>query len=472
MAQKPYKITIGLEVHAHLLTKSKAFCSCANKFGEEPNSLTCPVCLGMPGSLPVLNEDAFQKAIKVALALGCKISPIVKFDRKNYFYPDLPKNYQISQYDMPVGGHGKLDDVKVLRVHMEEDAGKLVHADDRKGDYSLVDFNRTGVPLLEIVTEPDIHSADQAYQYLTNLKAILQYLEVSDCNMQEGSLRCDANISLAPEDAKELGTKTEVKNMNSFRGVKLALEYEAERIHKLLESGERVVQETRLWDETKNKTFSMRSKEEAHDYRYFPEPDLVPFTVDEKLIKQIANSIPELPQERTSRFEKEYKLSDYDSKILTSDKLLADYFENCAKLIDNFKLLANWLIGPVMAIANEKNITITGLGLKEKILVSLLKMIDTNKINQQTAKAILPEVIKTGLDPEKIVAQKGLGQISDQGELEKITEDVIKNNPKPVKDYKNGKTSALQFLLGQVMRLTKGKADAKLVREIVEKKLK
>lgn len=473
-----YETVIGLEVHLQLATKTKAFCGCSTKFGQRPNSQTCPVCLGFPGSLPVLNEEAFHFSVKVALALNCKIQDLIKFDRKNYYYPDLPKNFQISQYDMPLSYDGLVDlttknggikKVRIKRVHLEEDAGKLLHPEGE--DYSLVDFNRSGMPLLEIVTEPDIDSPQEAYDYLVKLKSILQYLKVSDCDMEKGSLRCDANISIRPALEKKLGTKVEVKNMNTFKGVRQALEYEAKRQALSLEDKEKIIQETRLWDADKQLTISMRSKEEAEDYRYFPEPDLVPFVVDKAMIQKIREELPELPEARTNRFVDEFGLSDYDANILTGDIDTADYFEECAKLYKNAKAIANWLIGDIMAKLNEKAIGAKELKLSPTSLTGLLKMIDSGAISGKIAKEVLSEAIETGASPQEIVEKRGLSQISDTGMLEEVARAVLAREEKTVNDYKGGKSNAFTFLVGQVMKETKGKANPKLVNGILKKLL-
>jgi aspartyl-tRNA(Asn)/glutamyl-tRNA(Gln) amidotransferase subunit B len=472
-----YETVIGLEVHLQLATQTKAFCGCSTKFGSKPNSQTCPVCLGFPGSLPVLNEKAFFYAIRVALALGCKIQNLIKFDRKNYYYPDLPKNYQISQYDMPLSYDGAVEitssglrkKIRIKRVHLEEDAGKLVHP--AKENYSLVDFNRSGMPLLEIVTEPDISSAQEAYDYLTALKAILQYLKVSDCDMEKGSLRCDANISLRNKGDKNLGVKVEIKNMNSFRWVREGLQYEVERQASALDSKERIVQETRLWDAEKLVTISMRSKEEAQDYRYFPEPDLVPFTVDKKVIEDIEKNLPELPEARSKRFVESYGMTEYDAKILTSDVSIADYFEECGRLHQNKKTIANWITGDMMAAMNARNINISQLGVGPAALVELLKMIDSQAISGKMAKEVIVEMVETKKTPQEIVKSKGLSQISDKAAIEKIINDVLAANEKSVSDYKGGKKTALTFLVGQVMKQTKGAANPALVNELLKKQL-
>ena len=469
-----YETVIGLEVHLQLATETKAFCGCSTKFGQRPNSQTCPVCLGFPGALPVLNEKAFLYAIKVALALGCSIQGLIKFDRKNYYYPDLPKNFQISQYDMPLSYNGFLDittegvrkKITIKRVHLEEDAGKLVHP--AKANYSLVDFNRSSIPLLEIVTEPDMNSPQEAYDYLTSLKAILQYLKVSDCDMEKGSLRCDANISLRKKGDKTLGTKVELKNMNSFRWVREGLQYEAERQSSLLDSKEKIAQETRLWDSEKLITVSMRSKEEAQDYRYFPEPDLVPFVVDKKTIEDIRGSLPELPQARSKRFVESYGMTEYDARVLTGEMAIADYFEECAKLYTNKKAIVNWITGDIMAAMNSMNVTISELAVKPAALAELLTMIDDQAISGKIAKDVIIEMIETKKMPRDIVKSKGLSQISDRGAIEKAAKDVLAKNEKSVNDYKGGKKTALTFLIGQVMRQTRGKANPALVNEVLK----
>ncbi len=472
-----YETVIGLEVHLQLSTETKAFCGCSTKFASPPNSQTCPVCLGFPGTLPVLNEKAFHYALRVALALNCKIQEYIKFDRKNYYYPDLPKNFQISQYDMPLSYNGFIDiqsnasakTIRIKRVHLEEDAGKLIH--ETAGAFSLVDFNRAGEPLLEIVTEPDISSPEEAYDYLTRLKSILKYLEVSDCDMEKGSLRCDANISVRKAGEKALGAKVELKNMNSFKNVKTALEYEAKRQVAALEEKEKIRQETRLWDPDRSITTSMRYKEEAEDYRYFPEPDLVPFVVNKALIDEMRRSLPELPEARLKRFMDEYKLSEYDADVLTAEKDVADYFEECVKQYENPKTVANWITGDIMAQVNLKNTTIRGIGLPARSLAVLLKMIETGAISGKMAKEILLEAIKTKTGPEEIVRKKDLVQISDEGELKRIVEAVVEREAKSVADYGKGKKNALTFLVGQIMKETKGKANPKMVNEILTKLL-
>jgi aspartyl-tRNA(Asn)/glutamyl-tRNA(Gln) amidotransferase subunit B len=434
------------------------------------------VCLGFPGSLPVLNRRALELGAKVALALNCRIAEKIRFDRKNYFYPDLPKDYQISQFDQPLAQHGGLNiicgetekNIKIRRVHLEEDTGKLFH----QADCSLIDFNRSGTPLLEIVSEPDMNSPEEAYLYLTALKSILEYLDVSDCNMEEGSLRCDANISLRKKGDKELGVKTEIKNMNSFKGVRSALEYEGRRQADLLENGGKITQETRLYNVEKGITEPMRSKEEAHDYRYFPEPDLAPFDFEKSFLNSIEKDMPELPGPKKDRFVKDYQLSNYDAAIMASDKNVADYFEKCAGLYDSPKTAANWLMGDISAYMKDNNVSIKDLNLKPAQLSGMLKMIDSGIINGKTAKALLIEIIQTGKDPEKLVKEKDLEQISDINLLEDAINQVIAENQKSAEDFKNGKENAVMFLVGRVMQKTKGRANPNKVNELLRGKLK
>ncbi|MFA5388940.1 MAG: Asp-tRNA(Asn)/Glu-tRNA(Gln) amidotransferase subunit GatB [Candidatus Omnitrophota bacterium] len=470
-----YETVIGLEVHLQLNTKSKVFCGCSTGFGSAPNTQVCPVCLGFPGSLPVLNRRALELGAKVAIALNCAIARKIRFDRKNYFYPDLPKDYQISQFDQPLAQHGFLSvvsgeferKIKIRRVHLEEDTGKLFH----QKDSSLVDFNRSGVPLLEIVSEPDMYSPEEAYLYLTALKSILEYIDVSDCNMEEGSLRCDANISLRKKGETSLGVKTEIKNMNSFKGVKSALEYEARRQEELLEEGGRVIQETRLYNAEKGVTEPMRSKEEAHDYRYFPEPDLAPFDFEEEFLKGIERNMPELPEPKKNRFIKDYGLSNYDAAIMASDKDIAAYFEECAALYSP-KTVVNWLMGDISAYMKEKNVSMKALKLKPEQLSDMLKMIDGGVITGKTAKALLIEVIETGKNPKEMVKEKGLEQISDVSLLEDTIDQVIAENLKSAEDFKNGKENAIMFLVGKVMQKTKGRANPGKINGILRERLK
>ncbi|MCM8761127.1 MAG: Asp-tRNA(Asn)/Glu-tRNA(Gln) amidotransferase subunit GatB [Candidatus Omnitrophica bacterium] len=474
-----YETVIGLEVHLQLKANTKAFCGCSTLFGQKPNSQTCPVCLGFPGSLPVLNEEAFYSAVKVALALNCKIQDLIKFDRKNYYYPDLPKNFQISQYDMPLSYDGAIyitsgpekgrKKIRIKRVHLEEDAGKLLHPEG--ANYSLVDYNRAGIPLLEIVTEPDINSPQEAYDYLTRLKAILEYLKVSDCDMEKGSLRCDANISIRVAGTDKLGTKVELKNMNTFKGVRLALEYEAKRQIALVEEGEKITQETRLWDAEKSLTTPMRTKEEAMDYRYFPEPDLVPFQVDKAVIEKIRRELPELPEAKAKRFSSEYGLSEYDANVITGQLEMADYFEECAKIYQNRKTIANWLMGDITAYLNAENLTIKQIGLSPSDLVGLFNMIDEGTISGKMAKEVLIEAMKKGIKPAEIVERRGLSQISDTAALERVVDAVLARNEKSVDDYRKGKKNALTYLIGQVMKDTNGTANPALVNVILKRRL-
>jgi len=473
-----YEPVIGLEVHVQLKTATKAFCGCANVFGSKENSNICPVCLGLPGSLPVLNEKALKAALKVAVALGCQVRSFTKFDRKNYYYPDLPKNFQISQYDMPFSEHGSLDisledgtkHIRIKRVHLEEDAGKLIHPEEGTG--SLVDYNRAGTPLLEIVSEPDLHSPDEAYAYLTDLKLILQYLDISDCDMEKGSLRCDANVSLRPAGTTGLGVKSELKNMNSFRAVRLALDYEIKRQEAELRDGRPVVQETRLWNEKKQMTLSMRSKEEAHDYRYFPEPDLPPFVISAADIEEAKAGLPELPKEKRSRFVASFGFSDKDAATLTAAKSLADFFEECLKLYDNPKKIAHWLIGPVSFQMNTRGQDIAELRLTPLSLTELIDLVETGKISQLAGKEVLQDMLETGKPAAKIVEEKNLAQVSDAGSLSIVIDEVIAANKKSVDDFKAGKDNAVMFLVGQVMRLSKGKANPKTAKDMLIERLK
>jgi len=473
-----YEAVIGLEVHVHLKTMTKAFCGCSTEFGQPPNSQVCPVCLGLPGSLPVLNHKAFEYAIKVGLALNCQVREYTKFDRKHYFYPDLPKNYQISQYDLPIAAGGFIDinikqqavRIGIVRVHLEEDAGKLMH----KEDCSLVDFNRTGIPLLEIVSQPDMHSPEEAYEYLTSLKSIIEYLGVSDCDMEKGSLRCDANISLRLKGEKALGVKTELKNMNSFKAVKDALGFEIERQAGLLDEKVKLSQETRLWDAKELKTVSMRTKEGAQDYRYFPEPDLPPFAITKDEIQKIRQGIPELPKEKMLRFMKEYSISEYNARILVADKYDADYAEERLKAWpdEDKKPMANWLIGPVAAIASSSTIKISQVNISPDNLSELIELVEKKQvISNLTGKAVLEEMAATGASALSIIQAKNLAQISDEGVLAKEIDTVIKENAKIVNDFKAGKNNALMFLVGQVMKKTQGKANPKMVQDILRRRL-
>ncbi|MFH1594400.1 MAG: Asp-tRNA(Asn)/Glu-tRNA(Gln) amidotransferase subunit GatB [Candidatus Omnitrophota bacterium] len=472
-----YETVIGLEVHVQLSTNSKIFCSCTAKYGLPPNSATCPVCLGLPGVLPVLNDKVFRFAIMTALALDCKIRDVIKFDRKNYYYPDLPKNYQISQFDKPlafdgsiaVEQNGEAKTIRIKRVHLEEDAGKLMH-DAGKG-VSYMDFNRTGVPLMEIVSEPDIRSPEEASIYLQDLKAILLYLKVSDCNMEEGSLRCDANISMRQAGEEGLGTKAELKNMNSFKAVRDALSYEAKRQIDILEKGGRVAQETRLWDEQGAVTASMRSKEESHDYRYFPEPDLAAFTVSKSEIEAIRSSLPELPKAKRKRFMDCYALSPYDADLLSRDMEIARFFEEAVKLCNKPKETANWILGAVTNMLKEKRITIKEARFKPAHLGELVELIATEEISGKMGKKILRDAFDTGSSPVELVRRGDLRQIKDNGELASVIESVLAENRRSACDYANGKKNAIMFLVGQVMKKTGGKANPGKVNELLKRRL-
>ena len=472
-----FETVIGLEVHLQLSTKTKIFCGCANEFGQPPNMQTCPVCLGLPGTLPVFNREVLRYALKIAVALNCQINPYIKFDRKNYYYPDLPKGYQISQFDLPIAEHGYIivatdggeKRITIKRAHIEEDAGKLIH--DTSGSCSLVDYNRTGTPLMEIVTEPDLRSPQEAYDYLKTLKHTLEYLNVSDCDMEKGSLRCDANISIRKKGDQKLGTKTELKNMNSFRAVKTALEFEVSRHRQVIESGERIIQETRLWNDAKATTVSMRSKEEAHDYRYFPEPDLVPFTIDDATIQETKASLPELPQKKFKRFIDDYQLSEYDVNVLIQSRELADFFETCAKLNKESKKISNWLTGPLLQEINTRKASIKDLGVRPEDIIFLIQKLDDGSLNNLTAK----DALKISIDNKKpvatIVAEKGLIQVSDEGALDKIAQEVIEENNSVVTQILEGKDSAMGFLVGQAMRKTQGKANPKKLGEIIRRRI-
>ena len=476
-----YEAVIGLEVHTELQTKTKIFCSCRTSFGADPNTNVCPVCLGLPGVLPVLNKKVLEYAVRAGLALNCEISRFSKFDRKNYYYPDLPKNFQTSQFDLPICEHGYLDvevegekrRIRIIRAHMEEDAGKLVHhgTSITDSDYSLVDYNRTGTPLLEIVSEPDMRSAKEAVAYMEKMRAILQYVGISDCRMEEGSLRCDANVSVRPVGQKELGTKTEIKNINSFKGVERAIEYEAMRQAELLEDGGKVVQETRTWDEKEGVTKSMRTKEEANDYRYFPEPDLVPFTVSDEYIENIRKSLPELPDARKERYMKEFGLSSEDAVFMTNDKATADYFEAAVDAGADPKACVNWLMGEFASQLSTDGIEIAKAPVSAENLAALLKLISKGTISGKIAKKVFATMWKEGGNPEEIVKAQGLVQISDTAELSKLVDEVVGKTPKAVEDFKAGKKKAVGALVGQIMKATKGKANPRVINELLNKKL-
>lgn len=472
-----YETVIGLEVHLQLSTATKLFCGCPTKFGAPPNSQTCPVCLGLPGVLPVLNEQVLAWGIRTALAFDCEVATRMKFDRKQYFYPDLPKGYQISQYDQPLCRNGHLDiivdgtpkRIRIHRIHLEEDAGKLLHEASPTETY--VDFNRTGVPLLEIVSEADLRSPDEAYQYLTELKAIVEYLGVSTCNMEEGSLRVDTNVSLRTPGASAFGSKVEVKNLNSFRAVKLALEYEMRRQAVLLDRSERIAQETRLWDEKGQKTGSMRSKEEAADYRYFPEPDLVPFVIDAALVEQVRTTLPELPAQRRKRYQASYQLSAYDAQVLTQSRALGDLFEGALRAGAEPKPMANWMIGDLRAYLNAKGLEPESLKLRPEWLAHLLKLIGEGTISGKMAKDVLVQMLERHIDPIQLVKEQGLQQIVDVGALEQLANAVIQANPQSVEAYRKGKVNALTHLMGQAMKQSKGKANPQQISKFLKRKL-
>ncbi|MGE5808096.1 MAG: Asp-tRNA(Asn)/Glu-tRNA(Gln) amidotransferase subunit GatB [Nitrospirota bacterium] len=472
-----YEAVIGLEVHAQLQTNTKIFCGCETRFGEEANTRTCPVCIGMPGVLPVLNKKAIEYIIKTGIAMHCTISPYSRFARKNYFYPDLPKGYQISQYELPVCENGyveivvdeKIKRVGITRIHLEEDAGKNLH--QAESGASLVDLNRAGTPLMEIVSEPDIRTPEEASEYLKKLRSILRYIEVSDADMEKGNFRCDANVSIRPAGSTEFGTRTEIKNVNSFKFVQKAIEYEIKRQAQVLDEGGRVIQETRLFDSSKGVTFSMRSKEEAHDYRYFPEPDLVPVVVSKNTVENIAGTIPELPDAKRARFVREYGLPEYDADMLTQSRALADYFESAAKLTGQPKVVSNWMMGELMRLLNADNREIEDCPLKPDRLAGMIKMIDSGVISTKIAKTVFEEMYRTGKDAESIVKEQGLVQVSDTGEIEKIIDAVVKANPAQHADYKAGKEKLFGFFVGQVMKASKGKANPELVNQLLKKKL-
>ncbi len=473
-----YEAIIGLEVHAQLLTESKIFCDCSTKFGAPPNTHVCPICLGMPGVLPVLNKRVVEFAMKMALATHCRINPFSVFARKNYFYPDLPKGYQISQYEYPLAEDGWVEievngqkkRIGIIRIHMEEDAGKLIH--DPYRPISYVDFNRTGVPLIEIVSKPDIRSPEEAVAYLKKLRTILRYLGICDGNMEEGSFRCDANISLRPIGSEKFGTKTELKNMNSFRHVQRALAYEIERQAAILDEGGTIVQETRLWDESKGITRSMRGKEEAHDYRYFPDPDLVPVEIDEAWIEEVRETLPELPDEKKERFITQYNLRSYDADVLTSSKELADYFEAVVKACNNPKLASSWVMSELLGKLHQDKKEITECPIPPERLGELIRLIADGTISGKIGKTVFEEMYDTGRAPSEIVKKKGLVQITDENVLREIAEKILAAHPKEVEQYKAGKEKLLGFFIGQMMKETKGKANPQLANKIFKELLR
>lgn len=472
-----FEPVIGLEIHAQLLTATKIFCNCSTTFGAAPNNHTCPVCLGMPGVLPVLNKKVVEFSIKMALATHCEVNPENSFARKNYFYPDLPKGYQISQYAYPLAEHGYVDvelngdkkRIGITRIHMEEDAGKLIH--DEYNPASYVDLNRTGVPLIEIVSEPDIRSAEEAALYLRRLHEILVYLEICDGNMEEGSFRCDANVSLRPKGTETFGTRTELKNMNSFRNVQRALEYEIKRQQYVLEGGGVIIQETRLWDDSQGVTNSMRGKEEAHDYRYFPDPDLVTVAVGEAWVAEIRSSMPELPLEKRERFIRDYEIPPYDAGVLTASRALADYYEEVASRCGQPKVAANWVMGDILRLLNEEKRDIKACPVTPASLAEMIKLIGDGTISGKIAKEVMEDMYKTGQAPQEIIEAKGLVQITDEAALTDVVAQVIANNPNQLAQFRAGKDKLFGFFVGQVMKETQGKANPQLINDLLKKML-
>ena len=468
-----YEVIIGLEVHAELSTNTKIYCDCTTKFGADPNTHCCPVCNGMPGVLPVLNEKVVEYAVKMGLATNCEISRFSKQDRKNYFYPDLPKAFQTSQYDLPLCEHGYVDinvegkkkKIGITRIHIEDDAGKLIH-DAYTGD-TLVDMNRCGVPLIEIVSEPDMRSSKEAIEYMQTLKSILEYLEICDCKMQEGSLRCDVNLSVRKKGETKFGTRTETKNLNSFKAIQNCIEFEIDRQIKVLEEGGKIYQETRRFDDAKGEGYAMRTKEEAHDYRYFPEPDLAPIVLSEEYIENIKNNLPEMPHVKKERYIKEFAIPEYDAEILTMSKEVAVYFEKVATLSNNPKLSSNWIMGDFASKLNEAEITISNSKIKPEDLAQLIKLIDNNTISSKIAKTVFEEMFETGKEPKAIVEEKGLVQITDENALQEIVNRVVENNPQSIIDYKAGRDRAIGYLVGQIMKETKGKANPGIVNKML-----
>ena len=471
----PYTASIGLEVHVQLKTRTKIFCGCRNEFGGEPNTFVCPVCLGYPGSMPTVNEEAIRLTVISGMMIGSRISEYSKFDRKNYFYPDMPKNYQISQYDKPlcVGGSvnitvgGVQKTISVTRIHLEEDVGKNMHFETSSG----VDFNRAGTPLMEIVSEPDLSTPDEAFEYLLALKQILVYGGVSECNLEQGNMRCDVNVSVRPEGSDKLGTKAEIKNMNTFKGVRAALQYEIRRQIGTLEKGGQIVQETRRWNPDAGVTESMRSKEYAHDYRYFPEPDLMPVVIAGSQLVEWRKQIPELPQARRERFVAEYGIPEYDAGVLVADKVVADFYEETARLSGNAKAASNWVMTDVLRCLSEKEMELAQAPITPRALADLIKLVDVKTLNIPRAREVFAILFEQGGDPAAIVKERGMAQVSDTGAIDAFVEQAIAANAKSVEDFKAGKTAALQFLVGQVMRLSKGKANPQVVQEALRKRL-
>jgi aspartyl-tRNA(Asn)/glutamyl-tRNA(Gln) amidotransferase subunit B len=475
-----YEPVIGLEVHAQLLTRSKIFCGCSTQFGAEPNTHTCPVCTGLPGSLPVPNWKVVEYTIRASLATHCRIAPYSQFARKNYFYPDLPKGYQISQYELPLATDGYVEiqaegqkkRIGLIRIHLEEDAGKLLHdLSSARGASSYVDFNRTGVPLMEIVSAPDIRTSEEAGSYLRKLRAILMFLDICDGNMEEGSFRCDANISLRPKGQQPFGVKTELKNMNSFRNVQKALDYEIRRQTALLDQGEKVVQETRLWDAARGVTASMRGKEEAHDYRYFPDPDLVPLAIDPLWVETIRSALPELPDEKKERFIRDYGIPEYDAEILTTSKALANYYEEGLRSYDKPKIVSNWMMSELLRELKGDEREIEQCPVPAGNLSEMLRMIDRGVISGKIAKSVFEEMYRTGKSAPEVVQEKGWVQVTDSSEIEKIVDQVLAGNPGEVEAYRKGKEKLFGFFVGQVMKATQGKANPQLVNRLLKEKL-
>lgn len=475
-----YEIVVGLEVHAELNTKTKIYCGCKNEFGAEVNTNCCPVCMGLPGALPILNKSVVDYAIKMGHACGCKINRICKQDRKNYFYPDTPKAYQISQFDIPLCEHGHIDAIiddegntkrfGITRIHIEEDAGKLIHDDSFEG--SLVDFNRSGVPLIEIVSEPDMRSSADAKAFLESIKSVLLYIGISDCKMQEGSIRCDVNVSVMPKGSDKFGTRVEMKNVNSFNGAVRAIDYEANRQIEILENGGEVMQETRRWDDAKGMNFLLRSKEDAQDYRYFPEPDLLTINVPEERVQELKESLPELPNHMILRYMHDYKLPLFDSNLFMENPDKANLFEECmAKKTCQPKNVSNWILGDVSRILNEKNITLADTKLTAENLCEMIEMIENNTISNASGKVIIEEIMFSDKTPKAIVDEKGLGQISDNSALEELVKSVIEANPKALEDYKNGKTNVMGYLVGQCMKASKGKGNPAILKDLMIKAL-
>lgn len=476
-----YEVVIGLEVHVELKTKTKIFCSCPTTFGGEPNTHVCPVCLGLPGTLPVLNEKVLEYAVKTGLALNCHIAEYSKFDRKNYFYPDMTKAFQTSQFDLPIAEQGYIDieaggetkRIGITRIHMEEDAGKLVHqgATITTSSGSMADYNRAGVPLIEIVSEPDLRSAEEVKAYLEMLKAIIEYVGVSDARMEQGSLRCDVNISLRPWGQEAFGTRSEIKNLNSFRSVERAISYEIQRQADILEEGGHVIQETRTWDENKGQTLGMRSKEDSDDYRYFPEPDLPPIVVDPAWVQELKDNLPELPAAKRARLIDVDGLPPYDAGIITTSKAIADFYDGVRAYYEDAKKVSNWIMGDLLAQVNAEGVELSEIKIKPEQLATLLKLQDEGIISGKIAKEVFIEMFATGNDPEAIIKAKGLVQISDEGALNTVIEEVLNSNPKSIEDFKAGKKQAMGFLVGQVMKATKGQANPGLVNKLLGEKL-